>query len=174
MENNILLSRRYLVFVVILLVIIGASTAINNSLKGWSESEKVMLYNSFYKETAKITLNQAQRKALTTCFTEKIISQYPNTLSGLPKDSIDKVSEQIAVECAENITDIAWSPITEKIVLKKISSLEMLQKIPLSKRMAYANCVLSQLKEKYPKGITGPIAQADMNKVYSICLQVLK
>jgi len=142
--------------------------------KGWNESNTKELFDGFYEGAGNISGDVQQRKAMAKCFVDKIMVLYPNGIDELSADTLKKVSERVGMECTSTVTQLSWTPLIEKAILKKFKALDELKSISEEKKTIYANCLLTKLKEKYPKGLVGGISQNEMDKVYGECLYVLK
>ncbi|WP_152969642.1 hypothetical protein [Pedobacter sp. Hv1] len=132
------------------------------------------LYTAFYEGAKQISTNDAQRKAIADCLLGKVKLKYQDHFEDLDLSKDKKLIDSITTECAQTITKISWTPEIEQKMLAKFSSMEELNGATAEKKEAYAKCVLSKLKTKYPKGLDGPVPQKEMDEVYVSCMDVLK
>lgn len=132
------------------------------------------LRGMFEKGAKNISADEQQNKALVDCCMEKVKTNYPDLTNGIENDSLVKVVNTAINECAALVTKTSWTPLIEQALLKKVMALELLNDITVAQKTTYANCVLSKLKQKYPQGINGRIAEAEMDEIYRSCIEVLK
>ncbi|MES2456126.1 MAG: hypothetical protein V4594_11310 [Bacteroidota bacterium] len=167
-------SAYWVLFLLALSLTLGVVKWILFAPKGWNESNTKELFDGFYEGAGNISGDVQQRKAMAKCFVDKIMVLYPNGIDELSADTLKKVSERVGMECTSTVTQLSWTPLIEKAILKKFKALDELKAYSEEKKTVYANCLLTKLKEKYPKGLVGGISQNEMDKVYGECLYVLK
>ncbi|TDQ11482.1 hypothetical protein [Pedobacter metabolipauper] len=163
-----------LLFLVAIGVILGIVKWVVFRHNGWNAYNTKELYDGFYQGAGNISGDVQQRKDMAKCFVDKIIILYPEGVETISADTLKKVIEQVGMECAETITKLSWTPITEKACLKKFRDFKELKGYSEEKKTSYAGCLLAKLKEKYPKGLMTEISQGEMDSLYADCLYVLK
>ncbi len=139
-----------------------------------SKNKEKELYQALYESSKRLTDDESQRIAFAKCVLESAKARNGNTIEGLNFERADSLTQSIAADCGKTITKIAWTKEVDQRILMKVKSLDELKGARSDIKDKYAQCVLSKLKAKYPKGIRDQVPQDVMDAIYIDCLAVMK
>ncbi len=167
-QKKLFLTLGILVFIGIILGILKLTVLKTN------EVTEESLRATYYEASKGLSSDEKQRQIIVNCLVDKLKARYGGNLERLDIDSLKNISDGDAEACAKLFTKISWTPLIEEKILKKFSSLEELNGFSAMQKMDYAQCLLSKLKIKYPKGLDGRVPEKEMDEFYMGCVSVLK
>lgn len=127
--------------------------------------------NSLFKPTF---TNANQREEAIGCIINKLKVATPNGLEGLSQDSIYKLSYKFGRDCGSSIKNveatIKWAKDGEDEFRKGFLKSLPDKRISLSVKNKLCDCVITELKTRYPDGLRLPLPNGLMDSVTTICV----
>lgn len=119
----------------------------SNAQYKWSKKDETT-----FKTSAKsigissLGLSEKEANDFAECAFKKSALKYPD-IHSLPADFVRNVGK----ECAKDMT-VQWSPKLETFIINKLLSAKEVKMIAPEYRIAYCQCIINQIKIKYPNG----------------------
>ncbi|MGZ3753028.1 MAG: hypothetical protein ACXVAU_17220 [Mucilaginibacter sp.] len=165
--------KRIALIVIIALLSCSLCRAQQPDPKVWTAAYEKAIYDEMYKSGTAIMKDEKQKVQFIDCFIDKIKHKLPKGFDSVPIDSVKAISADVARSCFKEIQDahifLTWSPENEKSF--RTGFLNKITRIDPSMRNRLCDCVIAELKIKYPDGFTTPIDEKVEDTVTNICVE---
>ena len=163
-------------FFFVLLSLIGNFFAYNSSLRSNSQKWEQEIYNNLSRAADSLGLDKDQKKEWIECGLGKAKRDFPNGRINISQDSLQRIFFRYGKECFKSLhnQNLGWSKYFQKVIKDRFMDAPELQNVNITDREVFVDCLIEQLKIKYPAGLDHKLSELELKEIAISCNEFIK